>query len=173
VENQLEAPELLDLFYDAAFRHFGARKQQTYHRRVAKLVGDGFLVVHEYEPRNLTMFSSTLHDLISEVLAFRVDFYERLRRSTIHQTGKLRCAFGLAFGQGVRLTIPGYPLDYVSHKINFASRLVGVADADELVFEIDLWDRLDPGDLPSRRREMRQPKKMETVELGVAALDAK
>ena len=170
-ENQLDATDLLEPFYASAYRHFGERKEQKYRRRVAKLLGDGFLVVHEYKRNDAGMFSATLSNLLAAIVTFRIDFHSQLVQSTIPGKSRLKCAFGLSFGSGVRLTIPGFPLDYVSHKINLAARLVGIADENELVFDIDLWDEIDSDDLINMRRETRKPKKMNEIEVGVADVD--
>ena len=133
-ENQYEASALLDRYYGAAFAAFGARKEQRLHRRVSKLLGDGFFVVHEYQGSDANGLQEVLSPLISSIITFRIDFYQRLKRAALHGSGELKCAFGLSFGPCQRISIPGYPLDFVSHRINFASRLVSVANANMRLF---------------------------------------
>ena len=117
--NQLEVNNLLEMFYSSAFNNFGNPKDQKYHTRVAKLLGDGFLVVYEYEKSNQKMLKEKIKRLTSAIVAFRIEFYERLELSTLHGNKNIKCSFGFSYGPAIRFTIPGYPLDYVSHKINY------------------------------------------------------
>jgi len=166
-ENQLEARDLLDIYYTAAFRAFGERKERTYHRRVAKLLGDGFFAVHEYDRADSRMFAAVLKALVAAVRSFTADFEARLGDSTIHGKHRLKTSFGLAYGPAVRFAIPGYPLDYISHKINLASRYAGVAAEREVVFEADLLEHMRSLPGANARLEQRELKKMGQVDVGV------
>jgi class 3 adenylate cyclase len=169
---QHEAPELLDMFYAAAFASIGARREQEYNRRVAKLLGDGFLAVYEYDSRRPGSLPETVKQLVANITLFRIDFYRKLHASTIHSRSTLKCGFGLSYGKAIRIGIPGYPLDYVSDRINFASRLVGVALKNEVVFEEDLWDYVDPADVLNKRKEERELKKMGKTPVGIFDADS-
>ncbi len=170
-KNQLEANELLDCYYSCAFDNFGYRQKQLYHTRVAKLIGDGFFVVYEYEKNNQKMLSNMVRKITGSIIVFRIDFYERLSKSTLHGKEDIRCSFGLSYGPCMRFTIPGYSLDYVSHKINFASRLVSVANNDEVVFELDLWDYIAEDEVFNKRRDTRELKKMGHYPVGIFDTD--
>lgn len=169
--NQLETTNLLDIFYDAGFNSFGGRKEQKYHKRVAKLLGDGFLIVYEYEKDNRKAFKETLYKLIDAITIFRIDFDNRLEKSTIHGKTKIKCSYGLSYGPCVKILIPGYPLDYVGDRINFASRLVDVASPNEIVFEYGLWDEIENNDVLNKREEERELKKIGNVRVGIFDAD--
>ena len=169
--NQFEASDLLDRFYSTAFEYFGGRKEQKYPKRVAKLLGDGFLVVHEYDKKKVDDLHSVLKKLATNTVIFRIDFYDRLAKSTVHEKHNLKCAFGLSYGPCLRIRIPGYPLDYISDKINYASRLVAVASSDEVVFEIDLWDYINGEKVFNKRKDNRELKNMGNHEVGVFDTD--
>ena len=166
-ENQFEATELLDIFYTAGFEFFGERKEQKYRKRVSKLLGDGFLAVHEYDPADREGFNESLNRLIEGIAGFHGEFRRQLDSSTIHGRNQLHCAYGLSYGRGVRFNIPGYSLDYVSDRINFASRLAGVADSNEVVFEYDLWDQIDQEKVSGKKEAERDLKKIGLVKVGV------
>jgi class 3 adenylate cyclase len=166
-DNQYEAHILLELYYSTAFTCFGEMKDQKYHERVAKLLGDGFFVVYEYEENNNTMLTGKVSGLIRAINIFSRDFYGKLGDSTLHGKRDIKCSFGLSYGPCMRFHIPGYPLDYVSHKINYASRLVSAALSDEVVFEHDLWDYIHEDDVSKKRKDNRDLKKMGTHEVGV------
>ena len=165
--NQMEASDLLDRYYSAAFEHFGERKEQKYPKRVAKLLWDGFLVVHEYDTDNERHFDKVVGEIATASIVFCIDFYGKLLKSTIHNKRNLHCAFGLSYGKGVRINIPGYPLDYISDRINYASRLVGVARDNEVVFEKELFEHITPEEVFSLRKEKRELKKIGPHEVGV------
>ncbi len=170
-ENQLEAKNLLEMFYSSAFDHFGNRQDQKFHKRVAKLLGDGFLVVFEYKANNKDMLGDRIRQLVSAILTFRIDFYSRLYQSTLHGNDEIKCSFGLSYGPCIRITIPGHPLDYVSHKINYASRLVAIAGNDEAVFEYDLWNYIQEDKVFKKRKVTKELKKMGKKEIGVFDVD--
>jgi len=69
-KHQMEASDLLDKYYSAAFESFGERKEQKYPKRVSKLLGDGFLVVHEYDKDNESHFDSIVKGLVASVITF-------------------------------------------------------------------------------------------------------
>jgi class 3 adenylate cyclase len=142
-KNQFEANDLLDISYSSAFNNFGIKRKQKYHKRVAKLLGDGFFVVFEYKNNDEKMLMEKLEQLISAIIIFRIEFENKLNSSTLHGKKDIKCTFGITYGPCMRLTISGLPLDNVSHKINYASRLVSVAESNEVVFEYDLWDYVD------------------------------
>jgi len=171
LKNQHEAADLLDLYYSAAFENLGSRREQEYPRRVAKLLGDGFLVVYEYDGRKNSNLKEAIKKLIENTILFRIDFYQKLEGSTIHGKRSLKCGFGLSYGKAVRIGIPGYPLDYVSDKINFASRLVNVANKDEVVFEEDLWEYIEAEDVFSLEKDERELKKIGKRTVGVFFVD--
>ncbi len=170
-ENQFEVKILLDMFYSSAFDNFGNRQDQKFHNRVAKLLGDGFLVVFEYEENNQVILSATIRQLISSINTFRIDFFNRLHQSTLHGCDGIKCSFGLSYGPCIRITIPGHSLDYVSHKINYASRLVAVAEIDEAVFEYDLWNYIQDDEVFNKRKVTRELKKMGKREIGVFSVN--
>jgi class 3 adenylate cyclase len=165
--NQYEAHILLDIYYSSAFGCFGERKDQKYHERVAKLLGDGFFVVYEYEENNKPKLTEKVLNIIGAINLFGNEFYNKIENSTLHGKNGIKCSFGLSYGPCMRFTIPGYPLDYVSHKINYTSRLVAVAGINEVVFEIDLWDYIRETDVKNKRRELRELKKMGNCDVGV------
>mgnify|MGYP006283288003 CR=1 FL=1 len=166
-KNQFEANELLEVYYSSAFTFFGERKSQNYHSRVAKLLGDGFFGVYEYEKNNNKMLKDKINDITGAITTFRISFYDRLSNSTLHGKNDIKCSYGLSYGPCMRIKIPGYSLDYVSHKINYASRLVNVANNDEVVFEIDLWEYIKEEEVFNKRKEKRELKKMGMHNVGI------
>lgn len=131
------------------------------------------MVVHEYDAFDEKHFDSVVGTIATKTIVFCERFYQRLRESTIHNKRSLRCAFGLSYGKGLRITIPGYPLDYISERINYASRLVGVADDDEVVLERELIDHITAEEVLELHKEKRELKKMGSHEVGVFGTTAK
>jgi class 3 adenylate cyclase len=170
-KNQFEANDLLDMFYSSAFNNFGIRLKQKYHNRVVKLLGDGIFVVYEYKKNDEKMLMEKLEQLISAIITFRIEFENKLNISTLHGKKDIKCSFGIAYGPCMRLTISGYSLDYVSHKINYASRLVSVAESNEVVFEYDLWDYIGDEIVYNKRKDIRVLKKMGSNDIGVFDAD--
>jgi len=117
------------------------------------------------------MLKETIERLVSAIVTFRIEFYTKLGQSTLHGRNEIKCSFGFSYGPCMRITIHGYSLDYVSHKINYASRLVSIAENDEVVFEYDLWDYINKDEVFNKRKDTRELKKMGKNKIGIFDAD--
>ncbi len=138
-KNLSEVEDLLNIAYPLAFDIFGEVMSTRYLKRVVKFLGDGFFAVNEYDKEfKRKPFLATFLNTLNDIVIYRRKFKENIKSSTLHGKTNLNISFGVSYGKSRRFNLKGFPKDYVSDKINLASRLCQEAEPGEIVFEIDL-----------------------------------
>ena len=141
-DNQTELKKLLKITYSLAIQVFGEKTNVRYMKRIVKFTGDGFFAVNEYNDSSLHNidFRDKLIDIILSMNNYVHYFNFLVGNSNLHDRGNLGIGFGVTYGFSNRFNLPGYPIDYTGHKINYCSRLCSLSISSEMVFEQDLED---------------------------------
>lgn len=141
-KNQMEIKDLLDAFYSEGTNWFGEKKDQTYHRRIVKFIGDGFFAVNEYNDEKDTEFDKRIESTINSAIQMISNFSIFLEKSNIHEKDRLGIGIGIAYGPSLAFKLTGGYFDYAGKYVNVASRLCSAAKNKEIILETDIYEYL-------------------------------